>query len=315
MMKLNTIRISQWIFVFIVFISFPVFAGKIRINEIYYDPPGVSSTEADSEFIELYVVEGGFDPSGWYLLDWDNDHKKWAVPDSCPQVRTGDYIIFHFGEGMNYDSAGVYHFYLGETSSKLSNSGDPVGLRDEKDVPRDFVTYEGGTDSELTGSDFYSWPNDGIKPSGAELEAPSDSGLSLQFAGDNIDNSRDWIIAEPTRGYENIKKEILSKPSDIMDLSFTPQPFILDGSGNLKINFSLTYGADVTLRIYDVGGRLSAGLKEEEAFSGGVNSVDWDGKDKDGREVKMGIYILYMEAKSDQGVSCLKKTVVVGKRP
>jgi len=313
-MKLNKFYTLKWIFVFTLFISFSVSAGKIRINEIYYDPPGLSSTEVDSEFIELYVVEGGFDPSGWYLLDWDSDHKKWAVPDSCPQVKTGDYIVFHFGKGTNYDSSGAYHFYMGETSSKLSNSGDPIGLRDDKDVPRDFVTYEGGTDSELTGSDFCLWPNDGVKPTGTELEVPSDSGSSMQFSGDNIDNSRNWIIAEPTCGYKNIKKETVSKPSEVMDISSTPQPFILDGSGNLKINFSLTYGANVTLRIYDVRGRLRDSLKEEEYFSGGINSIDWDGKDEEGREVKMGIYILYMEVRSDQGISCLKKTVVVGKR-
>ncbi|MDD5772907.1 MAG: lamin tail domain-containing protein [bacterium] len=314
MIKLNKAYISQWIFVFALLTSASAFAGKIRINEIYYDPPGVSSTEVDSEFIELYVVEGGFDPSGWYLLDWDSDHKKWAVPDSCPQVQTGDYIVFHFGKGANYDSSGVYHFYMGEASSKLSNSGDPIGLRDDKDIPRDFVTYKGGTDSELTANDYCSWPNDGLKPLGTELEVPSDSGFSLQFSGDNIDNSKNWIIAEPTCGYENVKKEIVSKPSDVTDILASPQPFIIDGSGDLKINFSLTYGANVTLRIYDVRGRLRVSLKEEASFPGGVNSVDWDGKDEEGRDVKMGIYILYMEVRSEQGVSSLKKTVVVGKR-
>ncbi|MEW6086880.1 MAG: hypothetical protein AB1498_01005 [bacterium] len=314
MIKLNKVYIFQWILVFTLIISSPVFAEKIRINEIYYDPPGLSSEEADREFIELFVVEGGFDPSGWYILDWDSGHKKWAVPDSCPKVQTGDYVVIHIGKGTDFDSSGVFHFYMNETSSKLSNSGDPVGLRDDKDIPQDFISYEGGTDSGLTGADFCLWPNDGVNPGGNELKVPADSGFSLQFSGENIDRSQNWISAEPTCGYENIKKEVVSKPPEIIGLSFSPNPFILGDQGYLKIDFNLSYGADVTLRIYDVRGRLCVRLKEDEYFSGGAKTVHWDGRDKDGTEVKIGIYILYMEVRNSQGINSLKKTVVVGKK-
>ncbi|MFH1287687.1 MAG: hypothetical protein ABII25_03215 [bacterium] len=315
-------KIVNWIILFPILFSSSAFAEKIRINEIYYDPPGLASVESDSEFIELYVVEGGFDPSGWYVLDWDNGHKKWAIPDSCPQVNNGDYIVLHLGKDTDYDSSGAYHFCMGETSSKLSNSGDPIGLRDDKDTPQDFVTYEGGTDSELTSSDFCSWPNDGKDPLSTELKVSADSGLSLQFSVGAIhesplqisDNSQNWITAEPTCGYENVKKETVSKPSKAVRISFEPQPFILGSSDDLKINFNLSYGADITVRIYDVRGRLCISLQEEEYFSGGENNIFWDGRDEKGRESKMGIYIFYMEVKSNQGISSLKKTIVVGKR-
>lgn len=304
-------RRFKWFFILIVFASSNAFAGKIRINEIYYDPPSLASEEVDSEFIELYVVEGGFDPSGWYILDWDNDHKKWTIPASCPQVNSGDYIVLHLGKGADYDSAAARHFYIGETSSKLSNSGDPVGLRDDKDVPQDFVSYEGGTDSELAGYDFCLWPNDGKEPLDGGLEAGS--GFSLQFSGDDFDNSKNWIVAEPTCGYQNVRREIVSKPSEAMYVSVTPQPFILGSSGDLKISFSLSYGANVTVRIYDVRGRLCISLMEEEYSQGGENDIVWNGKDGEGRESKIGIYILYIEVKSGQGVSSLKRTIVVGK--
>lgn len=291
--------------------SSPVFAGKIRINEIYYDPPSLASEEVDGEFIELYVIEGGFDPSGWYVLDWDDDHKKWVIPDLCPYINSGDYIVLHLGKGADYDSSTARHFYIGETSSKLSNSGDPIGLRDDKDVPQDFVSYDGGTDSELKSSDFCLWPNDGKNPLDYGLEA--DSGFSLQFSGDDLDNSKNWIVAEPTCGYQNVRREIVSKPSEAASVSVTPQPFVLGNSGDLKISFTLSYGANVTIRIYDVRGRLNVSLKEEEYFAGGENYVVWNGKNGKGRESKVGIYILYMEVKSGRGVSSLKKTIVMGK--
>lgn len=78
----------------------------------------------------------------------------------------------------------------------------------------------------------------------------------------------------------------------------TPNPF----NPSTKIVFTLASGQEVSLRLYDLGGRLLRSLVEGEALEPGVHTVDWDGKAGDGRPLPSGVY-LYRLSSGDQVVS------------
>jgi hypothetical protein len=82
-------------------------------------------------------------------------------------------------------------------------------------------------------------------------------------------------------------------PPNIVHLSQNaPNPFNPD----TRIRFEIGGpGERVTLRIFDVAGRLVTTLIENEFVSGG-REVPWDGRHGNGREVPSGIYFYRLEA-------------------
>lgn len=92
---------------------------------------------------------------------------------------------------------------------------------------------------------------------------------------------RDWIPAEY---HEWIKKRFwLHRPF--------PTPF----SKSVNIKFELPSSEKVSIKIFDVAGRLIVELINDN-FSAGIHSLSWDGKDMRGREVSAGSYFVLMEA-------------------
>jgi len=204
-------------------------APNIRINEVYYDPPSRSADEHSEEFIELFVVNGGIDPSFWYINDWDND--PWEIPTSCPIVAAGEFIVIHIGSGTEDSEGPVYHFYMGETSGQLSNIGDPISLHEDNDslhdrnvdLAHDFMTYEGGTDSDLqAASPWAGWPNDGVDPTDEGATAPENMGKSVQLLGEDLDNGSNWAAGPPTEGSANSLVPDIQWASSIADAKSLP---------------------------------------------------------------------------------------------
>lgn len=198
-------------------------AKNIRINEVYYDPPGGAAEERFHEFIELYVVEGGFDPSYWYVTDWDAG-SYWEIPPSCPVVNTGEFIVIHIGPGENVDTGPVYHFYMNSSESKLSNLGEPISLHEDNDSSHDrlvdrahdFMVYNGGTDTELAlCSPWAGWPNDGVNPTDPGPSAPADQGKSVQLIGEDLDNGSNWKAGPPTVGAPNSVIPVVQWAADL----------------------------------------------------------------------------------------------------
>ncbi len=62
-----------------------------------------------------------------------------------------------------------------------------------------------------------------------------------------------------------------------------------------KISFSLDTEADVTLRVYDISGRLVRTLVERR-MGAGVHAESWDGRSDTGGEVASGIYFYRLTA-------------------
>jgi hypothetical protein len=57
-------------------------------------------------------------------------------------------------------------------------------------------------------------------------------------------------------------------------------------------------GREVTVRVFDVAGRLVASLLERELVEG-RGSVGWDGRDSAGRRVAAGVYFYRLETGED----------------
>jgi hypothetical protein len=62
-----------------------------------------------------------------------------------------------------------------------------------------------------------------------------------------------------------------------------------------SIPFELPSAAPVSIKIYDVGGRLVRSLLERSAMDAGAHTIRWDGRRTDGQVVGSGIYYIRLE--------------------
>ena len=75
-----------------------------------------------------------------------------------------------------------------------------------------------------------------------------------------------------------------------------PNPF----RGSTTVVFGLPRAADVTLRIYDIAGRVVRELVPGRRFEPGVHQVRWDGRSDDGAALRAGVYFYQLVAGSDR---------------
>jgi hypothetical protein len=102
--------------------------------------------------------------------------------------------------------------------------------------------------------------------------------------------------------------------SDKIELSIEPDPFSPDGDGSedeVTFRYTLPMSSELTLKIYDIEGRMIKALFEDEPQISG--EITWDGRDDENRMVRVGIYIVWVEVKGDSH-SNKKMTLVVAKK-
>jgi flagellar hook assembly protein FlgD len=71
-----------------------------------------------------------------------------------------------------------------------------------------------------------------------------------------------------------------------------PNPF----NPRTTIEFALPKPENVTLCIYDIGGRLISRVLDAVHYSEGWHSISWDGKNAAGRRVATGVYFYRFNA-------------------
>ena len=71
-----------------------------------------------------------------------------------------------------------------------------------------------------------------------------------------------------------------------------PNPF----NPETQICYELSHEAEVTLRVYDLSGRLVSELARSEHHDPGPHTALWHGRDDAGRDVASGVYFLRLEA-------------------
>jgi hypothetical protein len=114
-------------------------------------------------------------------------------------------------------------------------------------------------------------------------------------------------------GYqEDISSVIL--PSIPTTLKVPAKPFAPDQGEKLPISYSAgSENTHVTLRVYDLGGRLITTLIDEQGRSF-EQRLEWDGTDKLNEQVPVGVYILHMEIVNESNGKRREKTapIVIG---
>ncbi|MBN2104232.1 hypothetical protein JW835_09360 [bacterium] len=94
------------------------------------------------------------------------------------------------------------------------------------------------------------------------------------------------------------------------DIDCQPRVFSPGGGGydtQTAISFSIKKSADVTVKVYNLSGRLKKCVLESRNMNPGMNVVHWDGRDGNGDIVPGGLYIVTVQA----GDRMMKKTVSV----
>ncbi|MDH3216536.1 MAG: T9SS type A sorting domain-containing protein [Candidatus Krumholzibacteria bacterium] len=86
----------------------------------------------------------------------------------------------------------------------------------------------------------------------------------------------------------------VGQPSLALELSNYPNPF----NPNTTIRYQVPTISDVTLRIYDVEGRLVRTLVDRPGHAAGVHTVVWHGRDDRARDLSSGVYFYRLNAGS-----------------
>ena len=88
----------------------------------------------------------------------------------------------------------------------------------------------------------------------------------------------------------SVHADLDDKPASPSSLTVAPNPF----NPSTTFRFPLTHPAAVSLKIYDICGRLVATLLDEGKASG-EHSIGWDGRDEHGKALPTGVYLSRLE--------------------
>ena len=177
---------------FAVFITISSYA-KILINEIHYNPLGVSE---NSEFIELWNNSNqSIDISGWTVSDGVN----YSFP-AATFIPANEFVVITHNPVMFITEHPTVKFVYGpfEADTKLSNGGERIALSDS----------EGTVINETTYSDSYPWP---------ETADGGGASLELKHPAMDLNESYSWSASFLTGGTPGSTNSVFVKESLIFN--------------------------------------------------------------------------------------------------
>jgi hypothetical protein len=270
------------------------FSVNVVINEVLANEPGASTK---LEWVELYNADSTeHDLEGWFFICKDDTT---FFPDGTTISANGFLIlarqlIFDPPDSISFegwwgDGSGIWgdspqeSFPAIEAKISLTNSGGSIILVDPN--------YNIQT---------FTWDQD------------CGDGVSLERISSEDDI---WLCCvssgQSTPGRKN---SVSTTYSDRIQLSIQPNPFSPDGDGfqdEAVFGYTLPMESNLTIKIYNIKGRLIRTLIEEEPKVSG--EIIWDGRDDENEIVRVGIYVVWAEA-SGNSVSQTKTTVIVAKK-
>lgn len=292
-------------------LAFGASPGDVVINEIAW--MGTTCSYYD-EWIELYNNSLlSVDLTGWSLKAADGTPDISLLVGIIPAKgyflleRTDDQTIKDLKADQTYKGA-------------LGNEGEDLQLRDASGILIDSVPCEtsggwfaGENDGRYTmertnpgspGTTKNNWhTNNGITRNGTDAEGNPINGTPK---------------AENSKGFGSQPEEKpTTKTIEVTSSPFFPYNDISGRPTEGKIKYNVPDGSRITLRIFDVRGRLVRVLIDQEVDSDGEGSVTWDGTDDSGDTiVPIGIYICHIEALNENTGKVTKKTdtIVVGRK-
>ena len=253
--------------------------GDIAITEIMYDP----ATGSDGEYVELLnrTADQLFDLRD---LTLDDDPAGTAPLSRTPVVLApgarlavvADLAAFRlsFPDAPAVEAASF---------PGLGNSGDLVALLASGAVI-DSVRYDPG------------WHR-------VELEDATGVALERRSADLPANDAANWSSSLDPRGGTPSEANTVGAtpgPAPEAGLSFSPSPFDADREA-VQIAYTLeAEAALVRVRIFDGAGRAVREL-EDARLSGREGAVLWDGRSDDGERLRIGPYVVLLEAVDAQG--------------
>jgi len=272
--------------------------NDLIINEIMAAP-----LTGQPEYIELYNPTGNeINLVGWLYSETGGSK---GITDTCSAiVKPGMYAVI--AADTNIYNAFPY-LRNPDSTQKVFIAGS-LGLNNDKDLVQIADVFRTTIDSV-----YYSdnWYNPNLPGSGRSLEK-----INPALNGND---GKNWSSCTfPNGGSPGLKNSIFTNNNIATgEISVSPNPFSPDGDGyedfaiisyKLKNNVS-----QVRLKIYDVKGRLIKTILNNQA-SGPEGQVVFNGNDDENRKLRLGIYIIFLEALNDQNgvVETIKSTLVVG---
>jgi hypothetical protein len=273
--------------------------NTLIINEIMFDPES-----GESEYIEfINLSNDSVNAGGWRIEDENSNFYRlsdisFTIPAGTYFVLASDSSIFN-----RYTIPGDRFITTTGTSNLgLVNTGELILLKDVKSNVIDSVWYQSN------------WHNRNItNTKGKSLER-----INPALNGNDPFN---WSTSvDPFGGSPGKVNSIFAQNlNQEKNISVSPNPFSPDNDGFEDftiINYNLTQPtAQVRIKIFDNKGRLVRTLLNN-APSGQNGSVIFDGLDDDGQVLRIGIYIIFLEAINDNAgiVETMKIVVVVARK-
>ena len=244
----------------------------IVINEINYR----SADDFDPEdWIEFYNnSDQNVNISGWYFSDSDDTHK--FIFPSGTILNSNSYLVLTRDDALFENLFPEVTNKIGDMDFGLSGDGERIRLFNSSDEVIDELTY----------NDKAPWP----------IEADG-MGSTLSLTNPGFDNSdgANWAASNGhgTPGEANsdvsvsIEDELINDlPSSISLEQNYPNPF----NPVTTIKYTLDKPGKVSIKIYDITGRLVSELVNESKASGNYE-VSWDAA-----SVSSGVYFYRLEA-------------------
>ena len=269
--------------------------NSLIINEIMFDP-----AENNSEFVEfLNTSNDSVDVGGWRLYQPNGSYNM--ISDISRIIPNGGFFLLAADSSIyeNYNWLKYSYCYIANKSDlSLSNSEDKITLKDAKGNTIDSVFYS----SKWHNKNFLVTKNKSLER------------INPLIISNNPENWSTAVCAEgATPGKSNsifVQNQNLEE-----NISVSPNPFSPDNDGFedfTVINYNLKQiTAQVRIKIFDSQGRLVRTLLNNEA-SGSSGSVIFNGLSDSGNALRIGIYIIFLEALNENsGVLETMKTVVV----
>ena len=274
--------------------------GDVIINEIMYEPD-----PTNSEFIELYNNSPNpIELGGWRVVDVKGN--SFSTFNFSKKLQPKEYFV------ISADSTIVKNYTWLENNKNLSvknisslgftNSDKLIYLKDFRGTIIDSLRYS------------KNWHNSNLTET---------KNISLELINFNLKRNltSSWNSSVDDFGATPGKRNSIyvEKLAGESKLDIFPNPFSPDNDGfedYTFITYKLTQStAQIRLKIFDSKGRLVRTLANNKP-SGNEGTITFDGLNENKNPLKMGIYIVFLEALNSVNsiLEVVKEVVVVARK-
>lgn len=271
--------------------------GGMVINEIMYDP-----LSNKSEWIEIYNATGqSFNIKGW---KYKESSSSVSLSSNDMYFNPGDYFILA-RDSTVYDT---FEFLKSPKSNQivkisagisLNNTGENITITDSLNNVIDAVFYD---------------------PAWNNPELPDTKGISLERINPflNSNDRSNWSsCADLNGGTPGLKNSIFTENKmSNSNVIISPNPFSPDNDGYedftlIKYRLNVSFG-QMKVKIFDIKGRQVRELANNQV-TGSEGTIIFNGLGDDNEKLRIGIYILLIEAIDERGgsIETVKKPLVI----